>query len=307
MGTVLVTNSTFTANSAASGAGGAIVNYNPNDSFVNRLAVVDSTLTDNTAGVGGGIATENDLTLTLQNTIVAGNAAMSNPDILGPITTDHGYNPLGTALQGTTHGSGDVFNDNPLLAALGDYGGPTPTMALLPGSPALNAGDPSQAGTTDQRGVLRGGGINIGAYQASASAFVLSAPAKVTAGGAFDVTVAAVDPFGQVAVGYTGTVIFSTTDPDPGVVLPADYTFTTADGGVHTFSDTGLGEATLRTRGYQSLAVTDTADEAIAGNATVKVRHSRHHAGSPGVSLDPAAADQAFTALASSGEGRRRS
>jgi hypothetical protein len=48
-------------------------------------------------------------------------------------------------------------------------------MALLPGSPALNAGDPNQLGTADQRGVLRTGGVNIGAYQASASAFVLTA------------------------------------------------------------------------------------------------------------------------------------
>jgi hypothetical protein len=59
---------------------------------------------------------------------------------------------------------------------------------------------------------------------------------------AFDVTVTAVDPFNHVAVGYTGTVTFGTSDPDPGVVLPADYAFTLADGGSHTFTDTGLGE-----------------------------------------------------------------
>src|SRR6516225_9910981 len=56
--------------------------------------------------------------------------------------------------------------------------------------------------------------------------------ASATAGMPFDVTVTAVDPFGQVAVGYTGTVTFSTSDSDPGVVLPADYTFTADDGGV---------------------------------------------------------------------------
>jgi hypothetical protein len=72
----------------------------------------------------------------------------------------------------------------------------------------------------DQRGVIRSGGVNIGAYQASATAFLLDAPATVTAGVVF---VAAVDPIGQLAVGYNGTVTFSTTDPDPGVVLPATF------------------------------------------------------------------------------------
>jgi hypothetical protein len=71
----------------------------------------------------------------------------------------------------------------------------------------------------------------------------------------FDLTVTAVDPFGQVAVGYAGTAIFIATDPDPRVVLPADYTFTAGDAGVHTFTDTGLGETTLLTRGQLAIAV----------------------------------------------------
>jgi hypothetical protein len=141
----------------------------------------------------------------------------------------------------------------------------------LPGSPALNAGDHRQLGLLDQRGIARRGGVNIGAYQASAIAFLLDAPATIPAGVPFDVTVTAVDPFGQVAVGYSGTVTFCTTDTDPGVVLPADYTFTLDDGGMHTFTDTGLGEITLVTAGDQVLTVTDTADATITGSATVTV------------------------------------
>ena len=57
----------------------------------------------------------------------------------------------------------------------------------------------------DQRGVVRSGGVNIGAYQASASAFVFTAPATATAGVPFDLVVTVVDAFGQTAVGYTGT------------------------------------------------------------------------------------------------------
>jgi hypothetical protein len=87
----------------------------------------------------------------------------------------------------------------------------------------------------------------------------------------FDVTVTAVDPFRQVAVGYTGTVTFTTTDRDPGVVLPADYAFTLDDGGAHTFADTGRGDTTLLTPGDQVLTVTDTADDTITGSATIMV------------------------------------
>jgi hypothetical protein len=123
----------------------------------------------------------------------------------------------------------------------------------------------------DQRGVVRSGGVNIGAYQASASAFLLSAPDTVQAGVPFDVTVMAVDPIGQAAVGYAGTATFGTTDGDAGVVLPADYTFTLDYGGVHTFTDTGLGEITLAAPGDQMLTVTDTAPDTITGSATVTV------------------------------------
>src|SRR5262249_25628961 len=150
---------------------------------------------------------------------------------------------------------------DPRLGPLQDNGGPTQTMALLPGSPALNAGDRDQLGTADQRGVLRSRRGNIGAYQASATAFVLAAPNEVEAGVPFDVTVTAVDPFGQVAVGYNGTITFSTTDPDPNVVLPGDYTFQPGDAGQVTFP----GGVVLITPGQQNVTATDTADNTIAG------------------------------------------
>ena len=93
----------------------------------------------------------------------------------------------------------------------------------------------------------------------------------VQSGVPFDAIVTAVDSFGQVAVGYTGTVTFSTSDTGPGVVLPRDYGFTLNDGGVHTFTDTGLGEITLVTPGDQTLTVTDSTDDTINGNATIAV------------------------------------
>ena len=96
----------------------------------------------------------------------------SGPDINGSITTDNGYNLLGTAVNNATNdptpGPGDVFNDKPGLAALGNYGGPTQTLALLAGSPAIGAGNASATNpATDQRGLPRvvNGSLDIGAFQ----------------------------------------------------------------------------------------------------------------------------------------------
>ena len=114
---------------------------------------------------------------TIGNTIVAGNTATtSGPDALGTFAS------LGNNLIGETDGSsGWVGSDltgtsaqplNPLLAPLGNYGGPTQTVALLPGSPAIDAGNNAliPAGvTTDQRGLPRivNGVVDIGAFESS--------------------------------------------------------------------------------------------------------------------------------------------
>src|SRR5207245_2727568 len=71
-----------------------------------------------------------------------------------------------------------------------------------------------------------------------------------TAGAAHNFTVTAKDAFGNTATNYAGTVAFSSTDAQ--ATLPANYTFVSGDGGVHTFS------ATLKTAGTQSITATDT-------------------------------------------------
>src|SRR5262249_26869582 len=61
----------------------------------------------------------------------------------------------------------DLTDTDPLLGPLADHGGPTFTHALLPGSPALDAGVAVAGLTTDQRGVARpqGAGPDIGAFE----------------------------------------------------------------------------------------------------------------------------------------------
>jgi hypothetical protein len=269
-GTVLVASSTISANSA--GTGGGLANNS------GALTITDSTIAGNSATDGGGIFA-GGTAFQMRNTILADNRANMFADLDGRLSSS-GYNLVQAPVGGSGFDPTDLLGVDPLLSPLQDNGGPTPTMTLQPSSPALNTGDPAQLGVPDQRGVVRTGGVNIGAYQASASAFVLSAPTKVLPGVPFELTVTAMDPFGQVAVGYAGTVTFTTSDPDPGVILPADYTFTAGDAGVHTFRDTGLGETTLFTHGYQSIIATDTVDSSILGQATVKVK--RAHPGRPG-------------------------
>ena len=127
----------------------------------NRSDVDDSNASDN----GGGINVASG-TLTLKNTIVAGNfrgTGSIRDDVNGALTGTGSFNLIGdgTGLTGIANGvnSNQVGTGaspiNPLLAAFGFYGGALSMHALLPGSPALNAGTNTGAPATDQRGVLR--------------------------------------------------------------------------------------------------------------------------------------------------------
>jgi hypothetical protein len=70
---------------------------------------------------------------------------------------------------------GSLNDTDPLLGPLADYGGPTPTMALLAGSPAIDAADPAACPPTDQRGRPRpfGAGCDIGAFESSSPYTIL--------------------------------------------------------------------------------------------------------------------------------------
>lgn len=92
------------------------------------------------------------------------------------------------------------------------------------------------------------GGIIVNA--ARASQFIIFAPPSVTVGVGFSLTVTVADAYGNVATGYTGTIHFTSSDGQ--AKLPANYTFTAADKGMHTF--TGL---ILQKTGKQTITITD--------------------------------------------------
>jgi hypothetical protein len=107
----------------------------------------------------------------LLNTIIAQNTGNA-PDVSGAFLS-LGHNLIGATdgssgfpMSGDLVGSSD-FPLDPNLGPLTNNGGPTLTMALLPGSPAIDAGDNSVALLTDQRGFPRvvGPAMDIGAYE----------------------------------------------------------------------------------------------------------------------------------------------
>ncbi|MDB5341499.1 MAG: hypothetical protein JWN70_7118 [Planctomycetaceae bacterium] len=97
-----------------------------------------------------------------------------------------------------------------------------------------------------------------------ATHFVITAAASSTAGAGFSITVKALDASNNVVTGYRGTVHF--TSSDVAGIIPGNYTFTTTDSGVHTFSS-----VTLKTAGSQNIKATDTASSSLTGTAIILV------------------------------------
>ncbi len=157
-GTVAVSNSTFAGNSAT-GPGGAIRNWSA------AVTIVNSTFSGNSAGgLGGAAIYTSGGALTLSNTVLADSVAGGN--CYGAVI-DGGGN---VSYPDTTCPGA---NGNPRLGPLQDNGGPTRTMALGPGSSALNRGDDAICAGgpvegLDQRGVSRpqGSHCDSGAYEA---------------------------------------------------------------------------------------------------------------------------------------------
>jgi len=125
------------------------------------------------------------------------------------------------------------------------------------GSPCINTGTTSGAPPVDHDGVAWSGGVSMGAFDATpATHFSVVASSTATAGSAITYTVTALTAGNATATTYSGTVHFTSTDPQ--AVLPADTTLTNGTG---TFS------ATLKTAGSQTITATDTSNASITGTS----------------------------------------
>jgi CSLREA domain-containing protein len=159
-------NVTVSGNVAPQGAG--ILSFT--DTAVATIA--NATITANSGTTGAGIEIGWSGTATIRNTILANTAGPSCVTFNGGSITSAGHNlDSGTSCGFTA--TGDLVDTNPNLGTLRDNGGPTVTHALLPGSLAIDGGDPAGCAdadgllTTDQRGVKRpqGAHCDIGAYE----------------------------------------------------------------------------------------------------------------------------------------------
>ena len=172
-GALTVVNSTITENSAnafgkfSAGGGGGVENSS------GTVSISNSTVSGNGAsgsilGVGAGI----NGPATVQNSIISSN---TGENCSGTITSN-GYN-LSSDRTCNFNNTGDLNSTDPKLGPLQNNGGPTQTQALLSGSPAIDAGNPSGCTDgqghllkTDQRGRPRPdkedtGGCDMGAFE----------------------------------------------------------------------------------------------------------------------------------------------
>jgi hypothetical protein len=110
---------------------------------------------------------------------------------------------------------------------------------------------------------LLAGSETVNVTAAATAHFVVTSTSPTAAGTAATFTVSTQDAFGNASPDYTGTIHFSSSDVQAG--LPADYTFTAADSGVHSFT------VIFKTAGAQNVVLTDTAAPIIKGAAVVNV------------------------------------
>jgi hypothetical protein len=269
-GSVTMNNSTISNNKLVGGSSGSGIYA------AGTLTLNNSTVDGNTGG-GEGIYINNGAlnlynstisanqgygfnntggSITLQNTIVAGNGTVGDCSSNGGAVTSHGYN-----LIGKSGGCGFIANTGdqvgtlaqPIDARLGalfEHGGATPTRALYSDSPALDAGNPAAAGSggaaclaTDQRGVARpsGSACDIGAYEG----FVIGVK-SITRASSNPTTASSVDFIVTFSEAVTGV---DTADFVPTTNGPSGATITAISGSGTTYTvsvNTRFGDGNLR-------------------------------------------------------------
>ncbi|HTK74016.1 MAG TPA: right-handed parallel beta-helix repeat-containing protein, partial [Gemmataceae bacterium] len=198
IGNWTIRNSTIAGNTAGSRGGGIAVETGSGSS---PLVIQNCTIAGNKAngifnGQGGGGIARLGGPVSIASTIVANNNAGTTAlDVLGSITANNSL--IQNSAGATISGSNNILAMDPKLGPLQYNGGPTFTMALLPGSPAIDAGSNPAGLATDQRGA---GFARVSGPQADIGAFEVQRP---TAMAAFaDVTTAG-------GTGYTLTVTYA--------------------------------------------------------------------------------------------------
>jgi hypothetical protein len=241
-----MTNETLSANTAQGGRGGdGGAGYDFYGGYLPYYGGHGGDGNNGGSGLGGGVYVAGG-TVTLTSTTVSSNSALA-----------------GTAGLG---GAGDVTSGSNGNPGLGQGGGLYISAFAAVGLDAFTLQHVLNNTASTSYPDIFGLGTSFA---------ITGFPSTTTASVAGSFTVTALNADSSTDTGYTGTVHFTSSDRQ--AVLPADYTFTAADAGVHTFS------ATLKTAGTQSLTVTDTTTGSETGSDT-------------GIAVSPAAASTMIVA-----------
>jgi predicted outer membrane repeat protein len=187
---VAIRNSTFAGNKS-NYSGGAIGFISLSGTALIQNCTIDGNIanfTDAFGGVAGGISIigASGSKVILDSCIVSGNVTGSNTPVADDLQNSGGEIDANFSLLGNTANATNFVPDtkttlllgqNPMLDVLASNGGPTQTMRLLPGSPAINNGSNPAGLAHDQRGNTRSiGQTDIGAYEVQPSGQLLAQP-----------------------------------------------------------------------------------------------------------------------------------
>ena len=255
-GAMSINSSTFSGNSAALGA--AIANSSA------TLSLINVTVSGNSASTLGGGIMAGGGTTTLKNSLVADNTGTGGgPDIFGTVVSQ-GYNLIRTTTDATIDGTltGNITGQDPKLGFLADNGGPTQTISLLTGSPAIDAiPGCNGAPAVDQRGVPRpqGTSCDMGAYELDIT------PPAVTVNQA----VGQADPVNSSPIIFTvvfsePVIDFSNTSVTLSGTAGATTALVTGSGAIYSVAVSGMtGDGTV----IASIAAGAVHDTALNGNS----------------------------------------
>jgi hypothetical protein len=195
--------------------------------------------------VGGGIYNFQTMDLDLRNVILWDNTAQGGGDQLfnmaGASSIENSI-VQGGCPEGST--CTDILTGDPLLGPLGRYGGATPTIPLLSGSSAINAGDDDTCASADQRGIARVAACDLGAFESRG--FTLAK----TEGDAQSA---------EINTAFTHPLKVTVTAKDPGVPVA---------GGVVSFSAPESGASASFTGNPAAVGADGTASVTATANAT---------------------------------------
>jgi FKBP-type peptidyl-prolyl cis-trans isomerase 2 len=251
---VLPANYTFTATDAGTHTFSGVVLKTAGSRSITATDTAHGSITGSATGIAVSAAATSQFSVTAVASTTAGSSFSVT------VTALDAYGNIAAGYLGTVHFTSSdgkaVLPANYTFTA-GDAGTHTFSGVVL-----KTAGNQSITATDTAHGSITGS-ASIAVSAAAATTLLVIAPSSVSSGVAFSVTVEAVDAYGNIATGYLGTVHFTSSDGK--AVLPANYTFTSGDQGVHTFT------VTLFKKGTQTLTAKDTKTGSVMGSANMSV------------------------------------